>query len=383
MKVYAKTIKFKNIAKNPTLLGFGCMRFPVKENTNEIDEDLSFQMIDYAYQSGVTYFDTAYPYHQGQSEILLGKALKRYPRETFNLATKMPTWDIKSKEDAERIFNEQLAKCQVEYFDFYLCHALNKENFLNYKIPGVMDFLYQMREEGKIRHLGFSFHDTPEALNDIIHSYSFDFVMIQLNYLDWTYQRAKEQYEIIKESNLPVLVMEPVRGGTLADLGEEANAVFKQADQNASIASWALRYAASLPQVMTVLSGMSTMEHVKDNIKTFTDFKPLNHYEEATVQTALDTFLKSRIVPCTDCKYCMECPFGVDIPGTFKIYNHYAIGKNERSFYNSYLKLNPNGKNLCVKCKKCVSKCPQKIDIPTQLERIQKFFDEIMPKYKE
>ena len=372
MGVSVKEKQFKNIEKNPSILGFGCMRFPTLEN-GEINEELTFEMVDYAYKHGVTYFDTAYPYHQGKSEIVIGKALKRYPRESFYLANKMPTWYIKSKDDVVRIFNEQLEKCGVEYFDYYLCHALNKDNFQNYKLPGVMDYLYQMREEGKIKHLGFSFHDSPEVLEEIIHSYSFDFVQLQLNYLDWTYQKAKEQYEIVEKCNLPIIVMEPVRGGALADLGDEPNKILKAANPEASIASWAIKYVASKEQVMCVLSGMSNYEQVQDNIATTTNFKPLTHVEEAHIQTALDEFLKSRIIPCTACRYCMDCKFGVDIPKNFSLYNNFKISKYEQGYLQSYDKLDAAKASSCVGCKQCVSKCPQHINIPEKLKEISDF----------
>lgn len=381
MTVYSKTKEFKGIKKNPTLLGFGCMRFPLIEGTNEIDEELTIKMVDYAYQSGITYYDTAYPYHEGKSELMIGKALKKYQRDSFYLANKMPTWLINSKEDVKRIFEEQLKKCQVEYFDYYLCHALNKDNFEKYKLPGVMDFLYQMKEKGKIKHLGFSFHDTPEVLKEIIATYRFDFVQIQLNYLDWTYQRANEQYEIIEKTGLPILVMEPIRGGTLADLGDDCNQIFKEVNKKASIASWALRYAASKPQVMCVLSGMSNFEQVQDNVKTMIDFKELSHFEESVIQTALDKFLKSRTVPCTGCRYCMDCPMGVEIPLNFKLYNNYRITKREEGYINSYKKLEAQTASSCVNCKKCVSKCPQHIDIPQRLKEIAEFVDTVREKY--
>lgn len=380
MKVSIKERKFKDIENNPSILGFGCMRFPLLEN-GEIDEELAYKMIDYAYEKGITYFDTAYPYHKGESEIFIGKALKKYPRESFFLADKMPTWEIKSVEDCKRIFFEQLEKCQVEYFDYYLLHALDKNNFNNYKLPGIMDFFYKMKEEGKIRHLGFSFHDTPEVLEDIVNTFKFDFVQIQLNYLDWTYQKAKEQYEILEKNDLPIVIMEPVRGGTLADLGEECNLMFKEYNKEASIASWAIRYAASKNQVMCVLSGMSNFEQVKDNINSTTLFKKLNDDEENLVIKVITRFFERRIVPCTGCRYCMDCPKGVDIPLNFRMYNNFKISNYEEGYVKNYLKLEKAKASTCVNCKLCISKCPQHILIPDRLKEIDTFISSVKNKY--
>lgn len=382
MSFYTKQVKFNNIANNPTILGFGCMRLPLIENSNEIDVDLTFKMIDYAYQNGVNYFDTAYPYHEGKSEIVIGKALKRYPRESFYLADKMPTWLVKSQEDVVRIFNEQLEKCQVEYFDFYLCHALNKDNFNAYRLPGVMEFLYEMKRIGKIKYLGFSFHDSPEVLKEILNTYEFDFVQLQINYLDWDFQKAKEQYELVRQKGLPIIVMEPIRGGTLADLGEKPNAIFKDYDKDSSIASWALRYVGSKPQIMTVLSGMSTLEHVIDNINTMKEFKNLSSKEEEIVALALDSFLlNNNFIPCTGCRYCMDCPMGVDIPLNFKMYNNYAISKHEKGYVNGYLKLDMKAASSCVGCSLCVKKCPQHILIPNKMKEISDFIQSVKEKY--
>lgn len=377
MGVYKKNKKFKNVDKTPSLLGFGCMRFPLICGSEEIDKDLVFKMIDYAYQNGVTYFDTAYPYHNGKSEIVIGEALKKYERESFYLADKMPTWLLNSVDDAKKIFAEQLEKCSVDYFDFYLCHALNNDNYLKYRDLKVMDFLLEMKKEGKIKRLGCSFHDTPEVLEKILNTYDFDFVQIQLNYLDWDYQKASEQYEIIRKRNLPIIVMEPVRGGTLANLGEDVNQIFKAVNNNASVASWALRFAASCEQVMTVLSGMSNFEQVKDNINTFSNYKPLDDLERKTIDEALSLFLKNKIIPCTGCRYCMDCPFGVDIPKNFKIYNNFAISGRKEGFINNFEALMEHNAIHCKACKACVKKCPQHIDIPTKMKMINDVINEI------
>ena len=383
-KVTIKKKSFKDIKSNPSLLGFGCMRFPViEEGKPDIDEEKSIEMIDYAYQSGVNYFDTAYPYHQGLSELFIGKALKKYPRKSFYLASKMPGWEVETVEDAKRIFFEQLKKCQVEYFEYYLCHALSAKNVEVYKIPGVMEFLTEMKELGKIHHLGFSFHDTPEVLEEILEFYPFDFVQLQINYLDWTFQEANRQYALAKKYDLPVIVMEPVRGGTLANLSDAAKAVLIAKDENRSVASWAIRYAASLDQVITVLSGMSNLEQTKDNINTLTNFKPLDNEEKIVLDKALKIFMESRIVPCTKCQYCMPCPEGVDIPKVIDIYNQYAIDQNRRFFYHRYKQLDESQKaEHCIQCGICLDKCPQKIDIPSVMTKIDELYRDTHNEFK-
>ncbi|MFA5006670.1 MAG: aldo/keto reductase [Candidatus Izemoplasmatales bacterium] len=378
-RVHVKETRFKGIERNPSLLGFGCMRLPVLEpGKPEIDEELALKMIDFAYAHGVSYFDTAYPYHHGLSEPFVGRALAKYPRESFFLATKMPGWLVHSREDAERYFQEQLSRCQVEYFDFYLCHALGEENFKPYQIPGVMAFLDEMKAAGRIRHLGFSFHDTPDVLEKIIHARQWDFVQLQLNYLDWDLQDAKRQYEIVAAAGLPVIVMEPVRGGLLATLSPEAAGVFRTADPAASLASWAIRYAASKDQVMVVLSGMSDAAQVEDNVRTMSAFRPLGAEEEAVVGNALEAFLKNRTIPCTGCRYCMPCPNGVDIPRLFRIHNEYAINRRKRAFVSAYEELAPESRaDRCVWCGECLTHCPQKIMIPERMQEIASLYESL------
>ncbi len=381
-KIEVKKTKFKGIDHNPSLLGFGCMRFPtLSKDKPDIDEELAQKMIDYAYDHGVTYFDTAYPYHHGLSELFIGKALKKYPRESFNLASKMPSWLIKSKEDAIRYFNEQLTKCQVEYFDYYLCHALGKEQFKPYLLPGVMDFLYQMKKEGKIRHLGFSFHDTPDVLDEIIHTFKWDFVQLQINYLDWSFINAKKMYEIVENYGIPCIIMEPVRGGTLANLCDESQTIFKKAKPSKSVASWAIRYAASKPNALVVLSGMSNMEQTIDNVDTMTDFKPIDEIEQKVIDQALEVYLQSQTIPCTTCGYCMPCPHGVDIPLNFSTFNKYAISKNKDGFIHKYEQtLNESSAEFCISCGDCLELCPQHIEIPDRMSEIRNLIVELKNK---
>ncbi len=372
IKVYVKTTRFKGIEANPSLLGFGCMRLPTLEKDKpDIDVARAEKMIDEAYARGVTYFDTAYPYHHGLSELFIGQALKKYPRESFYLASKMPGWLVHSRTDAEKYFNEQLAKCQVEYFDYYLCHALGEENYKPYLIPGVMEFLREMKTAGKIRHLGFSFHDVPDVLDRIIHAHEWDFVQLQLNYLDWEFQDARRQYDIVTGYGVPVIVMEPVRGGLLATLSEEAVSILKAAEPEKSVASWAIRYAASKSNVMVVLSGMSNEEQVSDNLATMAAFRPLEAKDEDVLHRALEAFLKNRTIPCTACRYCMPCPNGVDIPRIFRVHNEFALHRHKRGFVADYEEISPEHRaEACIWCGECLTHCPQKIMIPERLAEI-------------
>jgi uncharacterized protein len=381
-KVTRKTRKFKGIEENPSLLGFGCMRFPtISKDRSDIDEPKAKRMIDYAFEHGVNYFDTAYPYHSGQSETFIGKVLKTYARDQFYLASKMPTWLIESVDDAKRIFYEQLKNCQVDHFDYYLCHALNKNNRKAYDLPGVMDFLYDMKREGKIGKLGFSFHDTPDVLESILAAHTWDFVQIQLNYLDWTLQDAKKQYELIESHGIPCIVMEPVRGGLLASLCEDSAEILQRAKPDQSIASWAIRYAASKDNVMVVLSGMSNLEQTKDNIATMTSFKPIDRADQEVLDRAVKVFVEKRTIPCTDCKYCMPCSEGVDIPAVFAAYNAYAIAKNEFEFVRAYERIQASCRaNQCISCGACLSKCPQHIEIPENMGMIDDLYQAIMAK---
>lgn len=362
-----------------SVLGLGCMRLPkVCSESEEIDFEKAQEIVDYAYAKGINYFDTAYMYHGGRSEAFIGKALKKYPRESYNLVTKMPIWEVKEEADLERIFNEQLERCGVTYFDFYLCHAVNKAHFENYVKYDAYGFLSKKKEEGKIRYLGFSFHDTPEVLEEVCSTYKWDFAQIQLNYLDWEMQRAKEQYEILEKYNLPCIVMEPVRGGVLANPCEAANELFKAARPEQSIASWAIRYVASLPNVLTVLSGMSTLEQIVDNVATMSDFEPLTPHDYEVVEAVVDAYKKKDTVPCTGCRYCIDCPMQVDIAGIFKVYNEYAVDKNKEVFKAAYERVEEkNRAHQCVSCGKCMKHCPQNIQIPEKLGAIDTLINEL------
>lgn len=378
----------KKTGRKVSLLGYGCMRLPrLYAEKQDIDGEAAQKLIDYAYAHGVNYFDTAYPYHEGMSETFVGRALQKYPRESFFLADKMPGWLIKTPEDGPRIFEEQLKKCRVDYFDFYLCHSIEKaESFRKtYEETGILEYLQKQKENGRIRHLGFSFHGLPDQLELLADRHPWDFVQLQLNYYDWDFQDAKRQYRILEERGIPCIVMEPVRGGSLNTLCPESLRILKAAEPECSVASWAIRFAASLPNVLTVLSGMSAMEQVEDNVKTMTDFRPLRREDYATLRRAVQEYGKAGTIPCTGCRYCMDCPAGVDIPKVFRVYNECASEKhlpvslgsasaeaeNAAAFSAAYRAIPPeNRADHCVNCKKCMQHCPQKIQIPDRMADI-------------
>ena len=368
-RAYGKT------GQKVSLLGFGAMRFPTEND--KIEPVQSQKMIDLAYENGVNYFDTAYRYHNGESQSFLGQALKKYDRSTYFLTNKLPIWMCETPEDMERIFNDQLEKCQVDYFDFYLIHALNGERFELCKKLGTYDFLKQKQAEGKIRNIGFSFHDTPEVLEKICSTYQWDFAHIQLNYLDWEIQRAKEQYEVLCRHNIPCVVMEPVRGGALASLAEDANKVLKDCHPEKSIASWAIKFAASLPNVLTVLSGMTLEEQVKDNLSTMKDFAPLTEEEQDVLQKALQIHKQVNTLPCTGCRYCIDCPASVNIPEIFRVYNHYKLNNGKEVFLEDMEKIGDRGPENCIECGSCMEQCPQKIQIPEELKKIRALVEEL------
>jgi predicted aldo/keto reductase-like oxidoreductase len=274
----------------------------------------------------------------------------------------------------EKLFSEQLKKCRVDYFDFYLVHSLDTEHFKNCRDYQMYEFLKEKKDQGKIRRLGFSFHANSELLEEIVSAYAWDFAQIQLNYLDWEILNARWLYEYLTERRLPVIVMEPVRGGALAALNETAAALLKKADPLASISSWAIRFAASLPNVMTVLSGMSTPEQVEDNIKTLSEFKPLDEGEYRLLNEAAAAYNASGTIPCTGCRYCIDCPQGVAIPRIFSHYNSYQIDKNKGRFANNYRSLLEREKaHNCLGCGLCMTHCPQQIKIPDVLKDVAAF----------
>ena len=360
-----------------SLLGFGCMRFPT-DAEGKIDESKAEEMIDKAIAAGVNYIDTAYPYHDGASEPFVGKVLKKYPRDSFYLATKLPVWLVETPEDIDRIFEEQLERLQTNYIDFYLLHAMNKERFDKMKAIGCIEKLEAKRAEGKIKYIGFSFHDDYEVFEEAINERDWDFCQIQLNYMDANEQAGLKGYELAASKDIPVVVMEPVKGGSLAVFAEDITNEFKKLDKDASVASFALRWVGSLPGIKVILSGMSTMEQVEDNLKTFGAFKALTKEESEAIDKIVET-LNSRIQNgCTGCRYCMPCPAGVDIPACFRAWNTYHMYQNYNAVswkWEQEIGEEKQAKN-CVKCGKCEAVCPQKISIREDLAKAQKDLDE-------
>ncbi|MGN0528192.1 MAG: aldo/keto reductase, partial [Eubacterium sp.] len=341
-------------------LGLGTMRLPCTdgkkfESSDAIDFDKASKIVDTAIENGINYFDTAYMYHEGKSENFIGKALKKYPRESFFLADKLPIWMCDSPEDMERVFSDQLKKCDVDYFDFYLLHALDGENYDKCEKFKAYEFVSRKRDEGKIRNIGFSFHGTTEDLKRIVGDHHWDFAQIQMNYLDWKIQSADEQYRILTDAGIPVIVMEPVRGGKLAMPGKEAEELLKSAKPDKSIASWAINFVASYSNVLTILSGMNSLEQLYDNIENLTDFKPFTDEEFEICRQAASLINKQELIGCTGCDYCSDCPRGVKISSIFSVYNKYKscdIGWNEAM--EQYKNIDV-GYDICVSCGKCKS----------------------------
>ncbi len=359
-----------------SLLGFGCMRFPTLED-GKIDEVTAEKMLDQAMAQGVTYYDTAFPYHNGDSEPFVGRVLNKYDRSSYYLATKLPVWMVETREDAEKIFEDQLKRLDKEYVDFYLLHALDKERFEKVKKLGLIEMCEKFRQEGKIRYLGFSFHDDYEVFEEIINSHDWDFCQIQYNYMDTDVQAGDKGYALAEQKGIPMVIMEPVRGGLLAGFSDDIEEMFRETRPDQSIASWALRWVGSHKNVKVILSGMSTPEQVEDNLKTFDYFEVLSEKEQDTVKRVVDT-LKGRVQNgCTGCRYCMPCPSGVDIPGSFRIWNDYHIYQIYSFVQNRWEKeLSADAKpENCVECGACEEQCPQKISIREHLKRVQAELD--------
>jgi len=370
--VFMKKKYIEKLGIELPLLAFGCMRFPTKDN--KIDFEPSKEMIHHAMSNGLNYFDTAYPYHDGESENFLGKVLTDFPRESYFLANKLPIWKIENEDDAEKYFNEQLKKCQTEYFDFYLLHAMGTERVEIMEKFNLYDFIKKKKDEGKIKYMGFSFHDKNDVLEKLVSDYKWDFVQLQINYWDYSEDDAKEAYEIVAKKDIPCFVMEPVRGGFLSSFSPQVEKYMKDYSPDKSVASWAIRWVESLPNVAIVLSGMSNMEQLKDNIETVSNFKPINDDELKVLDTVIEELRKIKPVPCTGCRYCMDCSFGVNIPEIFEIYNNYKKTENKDLAYKAYfgfLSEKARASN-CTKCGECVTKCPQHINIPEELEIIEK-----------
>ena len=356
------------------LLGFGCMRLPT--SGDHVDLKATERLWSRYIEGGGNYFDTAYMYHGGESEKAIGEILSKRPRDSYLLADKMPVWMARTEEGLKRVFEDQLARTKAGYFDFYLLHALGKGNWDTAQRIHALEFLLERKKEGRIRHLGFSFHDAPEALDPILDAYDWEFTMIQLNYMDWTKYRSREQYEKLEKRGIRVAVMEPLHGGALAKLNEEAARILKQAKPDATAASWAFRWVASLPGVSLINSGMSRESDLEDNLSTFSPFHPLTEAERDTLDAALVAFLKDQAIPCTACRYCMPCPVGVEIPTIFDYYNQYKANGDAGRFRRRYESLPEESRATeCVRCMRCTKHCPQKIAVPDELAKIQAEYD--------
>ena len=401
-----------------SLLGYGCMRWssatsPQKDGC-PIDQLAVNDLIDYALARGVNYFDTAPVYGRGWSETVTGKALKRHPREKFFIATKMSGASDLSRDNMMAMYHRSFRNLQVDYIDFYLLHAIggggmelfNKRFIQN----GMLDFLIEERSRGRIRHLGWSFHGDIEVFNRVLEMHDrihWDFVQIQLNYVDWRHAsaynadwqkamgddtNAEYLYEELAERDIPVVVMEPLLGGRLASVTQNVLAQMKQKRQEDSAAAWAFRFARSFPKVLTVLSGMTYKEHLDDNLRTFSPLVPLSDEESKFLENVAESMKDSQNIPCTDCKYCMPCPYGIDIPGIFlhynKCVNHGNISKSSldvnyekarRAFLVGYDRSVPKLRQAdhCIGCGQCTSKCPQGISIPLQMRRIDDYVEKL------
>ena len=368
--------------KKLSMLGFGTMRLPTLEG-GAIDEAQVAEMVKYALDNGVNYFDTAYPYHGGMSEIVIGKVLSAYPRDSYYLATKYPGHQISDHYDPAEIFEQQLKKCGVDYFDFYLLHNVCETTAATYLDPrwGIIDYFKEQKRLGRIRHLGFSCHAGVDCLREFLDTVGADmeFCQIQLNYLDWTLQSAKAKVKLLYERGIPVWVMEPVRGGRLCNLGEDNHARLKAMRPQESIAAWCFRFLQNVPGVTMILSGMSNMAQMEDNLKTFSEKKPLTK-EETNALLEIAESLKDS-VPCTSCRYCTEhCPMGLDIPLLLSVYNDLRFAPGVGVAMRLEMLPAEKQPSACLACGACAAICPQKIDIPGALADLAKKLEGI-PKW--
>ena len=359
--------------KQLPLLGFGAMRLPTNPD-DTINEAKVAEMVAYAMDHGVNYFDTAYPYHNGESERVMGRVLSKYPRDSYYLATKYPGHQIISTGyDPAAIFEEQLEKCGVDYFDFYLLHNVNLQSVATYLDPqwNIIGYFKEQKAKGRIRHLGFSTHSTLDGLREFLDAAGDDmeFCQIQLNYLDWTLQNARGKYKLLEERNIPVWVMEPVRGGKLASLSPAAEAKLKAARPEESVAAWGFRFLQALPQIRMILSGMSNMEQMADNVKTFSGYAHLTSEETAMLMDIAEDLKGS--VPCTACRYCCDgCPMELDIPGLIAVYNELKVSPSVNSAMRIEFAPEDKRPTACIGCGQCVQICPQNIDIPKELKNL-------------
>ncbi|MCQ2393990.1 MAG: aldo/keto reductase [Kiritimatiellae bacterium] len=377
------------------LLGLGCAeRFPLRTRDagQAAMEARAEEMVDFALAHGVTWIDTGYSYHRGKSEPFLGRVLKKHPRDSYLISTKMPTWLVRSEKDAPRIFNEQLQRLNITYFDFYLLHSIRTKSEFErvYLKLGVLDFLREQKKLGRIRHLGLSFHGKSDYLKELLETYPgvFEVCMVMQNAMEYRWNKdAPKLAEVAAQHKVAILVMEPLAGGRAAGLSGESLAILKRANPKDSSARWGFRFAASIPGVACVFSGMGKLEYLKENIETLTeDFKPLSPDERKTYEAAIAEYMKYKTLPCTGCAYCVPCPYGVKIPEIFRWYNTWAQsgrlpadeGANDSqdlrrrflaSYYNTFKA--KERADRCIACRKCLVPCPQwTFRIPTEMENI-------------
>ncbi len=366
--------------KRLSALGMGNMRLPVMNGKDsEIDVETTRKMFAYCMEHGINYYDTAYGYHGGQSELVVGQLLKDYDRSSFYLASKFPGYDLSNMPKVKEIFEEQLKKCQVDYFDFYLFHNVCEKNVDYYLDPkyGIHDYLMEQKRNGRIKHLGFSGHGNIECITKFLTAYGKDmeFAQIELNYYDYKFQDAKGKLELLDKWNIPVWVMEPVRGGQLAVLSEDATAKLKAARPDENIPAWAFRFLQSFPSVTMTLSGMSNMQQLKDNIQTYEESRPLSEDEMKLILGIADEMIQKTAIPCTACRYCVsKCPKKIDIPFMLKLYNEsMAAGPGDFIAPMALSSIDADKQpECCIKCHACEKVCPQSIHIPDELAKFAK-----------
>ena len=367
--------KYKD--KNLSLLGFGMMRLPLKDDKT-IDQELTNKMVDLAIKNGVNYFDTAYFYLNSQSENATRIALEKYSRESYYLATKFPGHELKGDKYPQEVFENQLKNCGVEYFDFYLLHCIKDDNIDTYLDPkwGIVDYFLEQKRLGRIKHLGFSHHGSYENLKAFLEAVGdkIDFCQLQTNYVDWTLSQIKEKNDLLIQYNIPLWVMEPVRGGRIASFNDEITQKLKALRPNESIPSWAFRFVQGIDNVGMILSGMSALEQVEDNLKTFEDYKPLNEEEMKLLAEIVD-FIKND-VPCTGCEYCMShCPIGINIPELIKCYNKMRISVKQEQL-DEIDKIDDSVKpHSCIGCGACSDICPQHIAVPKIMKAVSEIYN--------
>lgn len=374
--------KFGKTNEMVSTLGFGCMRLPLlgEGDPTKIDEEKAIKLIRYAIDQGVNYIDTAYPYHGidmskgGKSEPLVAKALKDGYREKVKLATKLPSWLIKTREDMDKYLNEQLKRLNTQTIDFYLVHGIDSSTWPQLKEAGIAGFLDQAIKDGRIKYAGFSFHDNLELFKEIVDYYDWSFCQIQYNYLDENFQAGTEGLKYAAKKGLGVTIMEPLRGGKLVNVPDDVKDIFNQAEIKRTPAEWGLGWILNHPEVSVVLSGMNEMEQVSENIKIASETKANTFTEKEleVIEKAKNSFMKKIKVNCTACGYCMPCPEGVQIPRNFSAYNdYYMFGKSD-----TYNRLGPKQKaSNCIECGKCEEHCPQGIQIPKELKKVKELFE--------